>query len=112
MALNKIYRSALNASTRNDCTPPLTKEEEDMIKNIFERYGVDIETTTDDTNSDDGILYEEYVVSIHNPDRKAYDRLMEALDKLEDKYDIGYWNDYRSDSGDIRDDIHFFHYPE
>lgn len=115
----KLGKRSMNASRRRkmNCaatayTEALSPKEEDMIKDTFERYGVDIETTTDATNSDDGILYEEYVVSIHNPDRKAYNRLMEALNKLEDRYDIGYWNDYRSDSGDIRDDIHFFHYPE
>lgn len=102
----------MNSSKDAKTTKMLSKEEKDAIKSLFERYGVPIEYINDAIDSDDGIEYQEYVVGVHNPSRKGYDRLMRALDNLEDEYDIGYWNDYHDEQSEVRDEIHFFHYPE
>lgn len=102
----------MNSSRGGETTKTLSEKEKGAIKSLFERYGVPIEYTNDATESDDGVEYQEYVVGVHNPSRKGYDRLMKALGNLEDEYDIGYWNDYHDEHGEVRDEIHFFHYPD
>lgn len=108
--VNASRRRKMNCSA-TIYTEALSPKEMDMIKDIFRKNDISIESTSNSTGEDDGVVFREYLVRTGDTNSLHLGYLQDDLRMLEESHDIGYW-DEENENGFYAKDYHFFHYPD
>lgn len=87
----------------------INESEQEYILGLFNKSEVNVLDTYEARISQDGVIYNEFIVVTDNTNQIRLGGLLKELDMLDEENEIGSYNE-ENEHGFYAKDYHFFHY--